>query len=340
MAKKCSVVPCGADHESYVFVSYAHSDSDIVYPIMEAISAQGYELWYDQGISVSSIWTDEIAHAILGCKCFVIFVTKNAMESGYVRSEAEFALKNGRKVIPIYPEGMDVLPAGLALGLTATQGIEESNSFIIVETLSSALQYNGVWRSTDTKDRNQIKLKNYIGKHRKKTKWITVITVVVLMAAVVGGYYSLHSGQDAGYPTRKQETEIQLPAAVPAGTELPPTPTPPTIEDNAAVAPTQNLPLASTPGSSDASSIDNPAPAPLGTTPVVVETEPVAQPVQREAEQAAQQAQREAQQADQQAQREAQQAAQQAQREAEQAAREVQREAGQATQQTQREGGY
>ena len=37
--------------EPYVFVCYAHKDSDVVYPEMAWLRDEGVNLWYDEGIS-------------------------------------------------------------------------------------------------------------------------------------------------------------------------------------------------------------------------------------------------------------------------------------------------
>ena len=36
--------------ENYIFISYAHKDTDKVFPIMEKLCGRGYRLWYDDGI--------------------------------------------------------------------------------------------------------------------------------------------------------------------------------------------------------------------------------------------------------------------------------------------------
>jgi hypothetical protein len=150
MAEKkvsCNVIPCGVDHDSFVFVSYAHEDARIVFPVIERVSAGGYAIWYDKGITISSTWTDEIAIAIKQCKAFLLFVSKHSMESTYARSEVEFALNQKIRVVPVYLDSMDVLPPGLALGLNATQGVMDVDSpRIIAEQICKALDYNKVRR--------------------------------------------------------------------------------------------------------------------------------------------------------------------------------------------------
>ena len=54
----------------------------------------------------------------------------------------EFALGKKVKVIPVYLEGMDVLPPGLSLILHSTQGLEGNNPQIITFKICKWLAQN------------------------------------------------------------------------------------------------------------------------------------------------------------------------------------------------------
>ncbi len=45
----CSFRPYEGN-EKYIFVSYAHVDGDIVYPIIERLHDAGFRIWFDEGI--------------------------------------------------------------------------------------------------------------------------------------------------------------------------------------------------------------------------------------------------------------------------------------------------
>jgi hypothetical protein len=40
----------------------------MVYPLIHALQLAGNNIWYDEGISPSSSWTEELAKAIEGCE--------------------------------------------------------------------------------------------------------------------------------------------------------------------------------------------------------------------------------------------------------------------------------
>ncbi|MDR2180956.1 MAG: toll/interleukin-1 receptor domain-containing protein [Synergistaceae bacterium] len=137
-----NLAPCKIGGGPFIFVSYAHEDVSVVSTVIDGIIASGYKVWYDKNIDVSSLWSDEIANAILASKVFIVFVTKASMASQYVRSEVEFALGKKVKVIPIYLEGMNVLPPGLSLILHSTQGLEGNNPQLITFKICKWLAQN------------------------------------------------------------------------------------------------------------------------------------------------------------------------------------------------------
>ena len=42
--------PAYSGRGHYVFVSYSHKDSGIVYPIISTLRDMGFNIWYDEGI--------------------------------------------------------------------------------------------------------------------------------------------------------------------------------------------------------------------------------------------------------------------------------------------------
>src|SRR5689334_8461377 len=88
----------------YAFVSYAHKDSTVVFAEIARLHTLGYRIWYDDGIHPGSEWADEIAIALHGCACFIVFVTPNSVQSPNVRNEIHFALNHGKLFLAIHLE--------------------------------------------------------------------------------------------------------------------------------------------------------------------------------------------------------------------------------------------
>jgi formylglycine-generating enzyme required for sulfatase activity len=112
--------------EPFIFVSYAHKDKAVVYPELLRMHEAGYRVWYDEGIIPGEDFTEEIANAICECTKFVVFISRNAMDSSFVRREIRFAVTNKKAPVAIYLEETE-LSRGDQLTLQATQAIHKFN---------------------------------------------------------------------------------------------------------------------------------------------------------------------------------------------------------------------
>ena len=106
----------------YIFVSYAHEDSNAVYPEMKWLQDQGFNVWYDEGISPGTVWRTELADSIMGAGLFLFFVTPRSVVSGNCEKEVNFAIDHDISVLTVHLEETD-LPSGMELTLSSIQGI-------------------------------------------------------------------------------------------------------------------------------------------------------------------------------------------------------------------------
>lgn len=65
---------------------------------------EGYNIWYDQGLTPGQEWDDEIAVALMDCSLLIVFISENSMASVNVQDEIKFALGERIDVVPIYLE--------------------------------------------------------------------------------------------------------------------------------------------------------------------------------------------------------------------------------------------
>jgi len=116
--------PCAAysGDRPFLFVSYAHKDSELVFPELERLHGDGYRLWYDEGIEPGSEWPEEIATSLARAALFLVFISPNAVESRNVRNEINFALNNGKPFIAVYLAPTR-LPPGLELRMGDIQAV-------------------------------------------------------------------------------------------------------------------------------------------------------------------------------------------------------------------------
>jgi hypothetical protein len=83
-----------------IFFSYAKVDSDRVKPLIDALEAEGWNVWWDDDLSIGGSWSDEIEAELNQARCAVVAWTQASINSDFVRDEARRAHK-ARKLVPV-----------------------------------------------------------------------------------------------------------------------------------------------------------------------------------------------------------------------------------------------
>lgn len=104
-------------NEPFVFISYAHKDTDIVLPLIRGLCARGVRVWYDGGVEVGTEWPDFIAEHLEKSCCVLAFVSRNFGDSHNCRREINFAIDERKEPIVIYLEPRELLKAGMRMQL-------------------------------------------------------------------------------------------------------------------------------------------------------------------------------------------------------------------------------
>lgn len=110
------------ENKPYLFVSYAHKDSDRVHEIINIMSDEGYNVWYDEGIDPGTEWDQNIADHIKGCSSFVAFVSVNYLASENCKDELNYARDLDKERFIVYLEEVN-LPDGMAMRMNRIQAI-------------------------------------------------------------------------------------------------------------------------------------------------------------------------------------------------------------------------
>ena len=108
--------------DAYFFASYSHEDADLVYPELIRLREEGFNVWYDEGISPGHAWPEELANKIERCALFVLFVSPRAVASENCTRETNFALARHKPILAVHLEETD-LPSGLELSIGDRQAI-------------------------------------------------------------------------------------------------------------------------------------------------------------------------------------------------------------------------
>jgi tetratricopeptide (TPR) repeat protein len=108
--------------EPYIFVSYSHADEALASAEFRRLQDNDYRVWYDEGISGGSRWTEDIARRLRGASLVVYLVTPNSAASENCANEIDYALDNHRPVLVVHLKPTD-LPEGQKMALGGRQMI-------------------------------------------------------------------------------------------------------------------------------------------------------------------------------------------------------------------------
>lgn len=85
----------GENAKKYIFISYSHEDSDIVYQDLKVLSENGARIWYDKAMHVGQNWVERAKNRILdrNCAAVLFYVSTKSLKSDAFLQELEYALQ-------------------------------------------------------------------------------------------------------------------------------------------------------------------------------------------------------------------------------------------------------
>ena len=94
----------------YIFISYAHKDSETVIPIITRLQKDGYRVWYDEGIAPGSNWDVYISDHLDHSSNVLSFVSKSYVKSHNCRDELALTRSKGKPMNLIYIDDVQLSP--------------------------------------------------------------------------------------------------------------------------------------------------------------------------------------------------------------------------------------
>jgi len=167
--------------EPYIFVCYAHDDAALVYPEITRLHEAGFHVWYDEGVSPGSEWSESLAQHIEQCVVLLYFVTPKSVEREHCRQEINFALDQHCTILPVHLEETQ-MPSALKLSLSHRQAIlkHEHPSKAYEEKLDHALE-TAVFGRAETLDLDAVPVS---AKKAPSTQWIKYLGVGLAITVV------------------------------------------------------------------------------------------------------------------------------------------------------------
>jgi TolB-like protein/Flp pilus assembly protein TadD len=136
---------------SDVFISYKAEDRRRVKPLVEALQADGFSVWWDEQIGGGDEWRRSIERELDAAKCVLVVWSKRSTgpEGRFVRDEASRAMERG-VYLPVRIDNIR-LPLGFgetqALALTGWKGQAEDEPFravlAAVKAIATGRPYEG-----------------------------------------------------------------------------------------------------------------------------------------------------------------------------------------------------
>jgi TolB-like protein/Tfp pilus assembly protein PilF len=175
--------PAYRGNEPYIFVGYAHRDSNAVFQELVWLKESGFNIWYDEGIEVGSEWREELGQAIKDARLFLYFVTSNSTGSENCRKELSFAVDQNIPVISVHLEQTE-LTVGLKLTLSDRQAILKHE---IPRDEYAAKLLGGIRKHLPDNDETglaPVVSKSGVGKRITRSRSLWVITGLLAISAI------------------------------------------------------------------------------------------------------------------------------------------------------------
>ena len=88
---------------SDIFLSYARPDRARILPLVKALEAQGWTVWWDRSIIPGNRWDQAIEQELDRARCAVVAWTQHSVTSAWVRTEANEGQRRGM-LVPVLLE--------------------------------------------------------------------------------------------------------------------------------------------------------------------------------------------------------------------------------------------
>ena len=127
----------------YIFISYSHKDSDIVFDIIGQLQMKQYRVWYDEGIDPGTEWDENIAEHVEQCGYFIALLSRAYLESSNCKDELNYARELEKPRLLVYLEDVQ-LPGGMRMRLSRLQAIHKYKYSSAEQFINKLSETNGL----------------------------------------------------------------------------------------------------------------------------------------------------------------------------------------------------
>lgn len=95
--------------EPFVFVSYAHADDKLAYPLIAGLQERGLRIWFDDGMDIGDLWDEVLAKRVKQCTAMLCLVSTRFTDSNNCLDEIHNAKEQKKELLILHLED-EVLP--------------------------------------------------------------------------------------------------------------------------------------------------------------------------------------------------------------------------------------
>jgi hypothetical protein len=116
-------------------MSYSHADWDWCKPFAQALSDDGFSVWYDERIGVSQPWVVALEQQVQSCEFFLLVLTPEAWASEWVQREFQLALVTKRRILPVKLKETSISGFLLTLQWVTVHGLDPDAAAELVKNV-------------------------------------------------------------------------------------------------------------------------------------------------------------------------------------------------------------
>lgn len=94
--------------EPFVFVSYAHADAELAYPLISGLQERGLRIWFDDGMDVGDLWDEVIPDHVEQCAAMLCLVSTRFTDSNNCLDEIHYAKEQKKELLILHLENEEL----------------------------------------------------------------------------------------------------------------------------------------------------------------------------------------------------------------------------------------
>jgi hypothetical protein len=191
-----------------IFISYKKEDAGRVIRMVEALRAEGFDVWWDHGIKAGSEWDRSIHQELYSAKVVIAIWSKASVAAPWVKEEATVG-KNRGVLLPAKIDEVDP-PLGFmmiqAADLVGWKGDRNDARWTHFMDAAQTIMRGGAVRAADAPVRKPAS--------KKSALLLLPIAALALLAALGGGWFFLHERAPVSTAAPLSVPPPALPAAL------------------------------------------------------------------------------------------------------------------------------